>query len=100
MNKNDLQFKLFFAAPELVDILRPHLRDGGGAILKNVPLCYLERVQAALRKIPAPSKTYQWSDKVYPQRWNTVFRGPRTHRNTAMTLKRDAHSFDIYTRGV
>lgn len=28
-----------------------------------------------------------------------MYRGPRTHNKGALTVKRDAHSFDIYTRG-
>lgn len=94
-----LQLYLLQHDRQLYDDLLPYWTvDNRSSILKSVPMELLDRLRAVLRVVKPDNRT-NYRGVAVPQKWNTVYRGPRRHPNTAMTLKDDAHSFDIYLRG-
>lgn len=94
-----LQLYLLRYDRRLYDDLLPYWTvDNRSSILKGVPMEHLDRLRASLRRVRPDLRT-NYRGLAVQQRWNTVYRGPRRHPNTAMTLKDDAHSFDIYLRG-
>ena len=60
---------------------------GYASVMRGVPLEYMESAKDLTSEVLNISRS----------RMYVMYRGPRTGRGN-LTLKRDAHSFDLYTR--